>query len=454
MKRLIGMCLILLTALSAQAQGNAQLPAFPGAEGGGKYTTGGRGGKVLYVTNLSDDGKKGSFRWAATRKGPRTVVFAVSGNIELTRKLSIKYDSLTIAGETAPGDGVCIKGYPVKLDCNNVIIRYLRFRMGDESGLASDAFEGQFCKNIIIDHCSISWSTDENASFYGNENFTMQWCMITESLNNSVHGKGAHGYGAIWGGKNATYHHNLLANNNSRNPRLDHPGIYKEVENINDHRGTVEISNNVIFNWHDHTIYGGEAGRFNIRNNYFKAGPDSKRKETLLMAYGKGDKLGKFYLNGNVMENNKPLTDNNAIGTRGEDEDDDVTTALIAAPHTDITPFELESAENAFEKVLASAGASLHRDATDLRIVNEVKSGIPTYKGSKSAYAGIIDSQNDCGGWPVLKSGETPQDTDGDGIPDAWEKKHGLNPEDGTDAVKIAPSGYTWIEEYCHSLVM
>ena len=168
-KIILGLFFLLLASIIATAQ-DSPLTAFPGAEGGGKYTSGGRGGKVLYVTNLSDDGKKGSFRWAVTRKGPRTVVFAVSGNIELTRKLSIKYDSLTIAGQTAPGDGICIKGFPVKIDCDNVIVRYLRFRMGDISGTAADAFEGQFRKNIIIDHCSVSWSTDENASFYGNEN--------------------------------------------------------------------------------------------------------------------------------------------------------------------------------------------------------------------------------------------------------------------------------------------
>lgn len=450
--KILNICLLLLFALGVRAQSKSPI-AFPGAEGGGKYTTGGRGGKVLYVTNLSDDGKKGSFRWAVTRKGPRTVVFAVSGNIELTRKLSIKYDSLTIAGETAPGDGVCIKGFPVKIDCDNVIVRYLRFRMGDTSGVAADAFEGQFRKNIIIDHCSVSWSTDENASFYGNEDFTMQWCIISESLNNSVHGKGIHGYGAIWGGKNATYHHNLIANNNSRNPRLDHPGIYKEVEDIDKHRGSVEISNNVIYNWHDHTIYGGESGRFNIRNNYYKPGKDSKRKEIVLMVYGEGDKMGRFYLNGNVIVGNDKVSADNLSGTRGEDEDDDVSKAFIAAPHADMTPFALESAQEAYKSVLAHAGASLHRDAVDTRIVKETEDGKATYSGSKSALAGIIDSQTDCGGWPELKSAVAPQDSDNDGMPDAWEKANKLNPDDATDAVMTAPSGYTWIEEYCHSLV-
>jgi hypothetical protein len=452
MMKILNICLLLLFALGVRAQSESPI-AFPGAEGGGKYTTGGRGGKVLYVTNLSDDGKKGSFRWAVTRKGPRTVVFAVSGNIELTRKLSIKYDSLTIAGETAPGDGVCIKGFPVKIDCDNVIVRYLRFRMGDTSGVAADAFEGQFRKNIIIDHCSVSWSTDENASFYGNEDFTMQWCIISESLNNSVHGKGIHGYGAIWGGKNATYHHNLIANNNSRNPRLDHPGIYKEVEDIDKHRGSVEISNNVIYNWHDHTIYGGESGRFNIRNNYYKPGKDSKRKEIVLMVYGEGDKMGRFYLNGNVIVGNDKVSADNLSGTRGEDEGDDVSKAFIAAPHADMTPFALESAQEAYKSVLAHAGASLHRDAVDTRIVKETEDGKATYSGSKSALAGIIDSQTDCGGWPELKSAVAPQDSDNDGMPDAWEKANKLNPDDATDAVMTAPSGYTWIEEYCHSLV-
>lgn len=451
MKRLAFLLMGIMLAVASKAQTDS-LPAFPGAEGGGMYTTGGRGGKVLYVTNLSDDGKKGSFRWAVTRHYPRIVVFAVSGTIELQKKLSIKTDSLTIAGQTAPGAGICIKGYPVKIDADNVIVRYMRFRMGDETMQEADAFEGQFRKNIIIDHCTVSWGTDEQASFYGNENFTFQWSMVVESLNNSVHAKGEHGYGCIWGGKNATFHHNLIANNNSRNPRFDHPGIYKEVANIADHRGNVDFVNNVIYNWYNHASYGGEEGCFNVVNNYYKAGPASKRAQTILQPYAtKKADCGKFYVSGNVLHGNDAVKADNMKGI-------DMGECVGQNPIAD-KPFEMkgtlsvQSAEDAFVSVVAKAGASLVRDAVDARIAADVLAGTGTITGSVSKRPGIIDTQADAGGWPELAKGEAPVDTDLDGIPDEWEKAHGLNPADKNDASCIAPSGYTWVEEYINSLV-
>lgn len=413
--------------------------AFPGAEGFGKYTTGGRGGSVLVVTNLNDDGP-GSLREAIRKKGPRIIVFAVSGYIDLKSPLFINNPDVTIAGQTAPGDGITLRHYPLKVSTENVIIRYLRFRLGDVSKIEEDAISGIRQKNIIIDHCSVSWATDECASFYGNENFTMQWCIISESLNSSVHSKGDHGYGGIWGGRKATFHHNLIAHHNSRLPRFSGSA---SVPNAPDE--LVDFRNNVIYNWMNNNTYGGEKGRYNVVNNYYKPGPSTKssRKARIL---DPSVPYGKFFVAGNVLEGFENITRNNKLGITNNAAD-----SALVSKSFEVERINEHSARQAFELVLLGAGASLVRDAVDLRIVEEVKNGTASFGKNKD---GIIDSQNDVGGWPELKTVPAPTDSDNDGMPDDWEQKNRLNPNDASDAARYTLSKtYTNIEVYINGLV-
>ena len=443
--------------------------AFPGAEGGGMYVTGGRGGKVIHVTNLNDSGA-GSLRAAINEKGARTIVFDVAGIIELQSRIQVKEGNLTIAGQTAPGGGICLKNYTVNIDADNVIIRFVHFRLGDEgpnAGDSEDCIWGRYRQGIILDHCSMSWSIDECASFYGNEFFTLQWCILTESMNDSAHSKGAHGYGGIWGGKDASFHHNLLANHHSRNPRIDHPEIYPKSNGAFDwsRRGNVDLRNLVIYNWGDNSSYGGEGGHFNFVNCYYKPGPDSKDRYYFVDAYSvySSSKVNygypSLYLSGNIHAGHDDISENNTVHGVYFHEAGSYTLpsdySFAATPHAVATAsgsafVTTHTAEKALELVLAYGGDVLHRDSVDDRAV----------EGVKKNTGKIIDTPVEVGGWPAYTATADElaktADTDGDGLPDWFEDKAGLDKASAADgaAKTLDKNGrYTNLEMYLHYLV-
>lgn len=451
----------------------SKTPAFPGADGAGKYVTGGAGGAVYTVTSLADDDSEGTFRWAISKKGPRTIVFAVSGIIELQKPLRISNGDVTIAGQTAPGEGICLKNYTFGIQADNVIVRFIRSRMGvDVKQKGDDAMNGfKNHQNIMIDHCSMSWSTDECATFYNNRNFTLQWCLISESLANSVHEKGAHGYGGIWGGQRATFHHNLLAHHTNRTPRLCGSRYTGKPE-----EEKVDLFNNVIYNYGSDGAYAGEGGSYNFLNNYYKPGPFTATKgshKRLFTAYaddGKNNNVagthGVFHFNGNYMDPTcTNLTDKQkeAINKVNRDNSYGVIIKNDFVPEKELLvgkPFEiaerssLQPAKKAYKDVLQFAGASYRRDAIDQRIAEETRKGTYTHEGSHGSTLGMIDQPSDVGGWPAYKTESALVDTDGDGIPDEWETANGLQSNDSSDGsqYRLSPE-YTNLEVYLNGLV-
>lgn len=450
------------TATDKPVQVREDAYAFPGAEGFGRKATGGRGGKVIFVTNLNDAGE-GSFRAAIAASGPRYILFKVSGNIALNSAISIKNGDLTIAGQTAPGDGITIKNFPVTIDADNVIVRFLRFRLGDEMQQEADAFGGRFHKNIIVDHCSMSWSTDECVSFYANENFSLQWCIISESLRNSIHDKGAHGYGGIWGGKNASFHHNLLAHHDSRNPRLgEEAGKAFALTDL------VDLRNNVIYNWGNNSAYGGEAMNVNLVNCYYKPGPVTAKTERILSIDKNKiagtevyDLWGKFFIDGNFVEGSTRATaDNWTYGvynqfhsSYGIVPDAEKASMKLSVPLSINNNVTTHSAQDAYLRVLNYSGASLKRDAVDVRVVDNVRNKTFSAQGSKGSVNGIIDSQADVGGWPQLSSLPYPMDASNDGIPDDWQRGKKLDPVKMQANGRELSSAYDNLEVYINSLV-
>lgn len=469
--------------LSMAALAWAQIPAFPGAEGFGMNTVGGRGGNVYKVTNLKDDGSEGSLRHALSQPGPRTIVFDVSGTIMLERPLLVP-DSTTLAGQTAPGDGICIAGYPVKLGSEN-IVRYLRFRLGSDNVTAAhadnfDALGAMESKNLIVDHCSVSWSIDECCSILGNHNSTLQWSIVSQSLVNAGHTKGNHGYGGNWGGSGASFHHNLLAHHTSRSPRLG-PRHTTQLDE------RMDMRNNVMYNWGGNGCYGGEGMTVNIVNNYYKPGPGSPKgtRGERIAAIGIRTKeycdnqpryrpalhkWGQLFVEGNVNPAHPRVTaDNwtygiyNQIDTTYKATDgtwnDSIRQSIHLSRPMPYPATTTHSAEKAYEKVLNYAGASLHRDILDSIMVNDTREGLATFN-SEGLSAGFINTPYDClptmGGLPVfpqLRSAAPAPDSDGDGMPDAWEKSKGLNPKDAADRNKLDASGYTMLEVYLAELV-
>jgi pectate lyase len=439
----------------------SQQLAFPGAEGYGKYVKGGRGGDVYEVTNLNDSGE-GSLRAAVEASGPRTVIFRISGTIELESPLSIKNPYITIAGQTTPGDGICIKKNPVNIDADHVIIRYIRVRLGDESGGDYDAVSSRYTKHIILDHISASWSVDETMSIYHCDSITVQWCIISESMSKSNHVKGSHGFGAIWGSNYGTYHHNLLAHHTSRNPRMASGSGYTDYRN------------NVIYNWGYQSCYGGEKlqkgkpefdfSTFNMVANYYKPGPATQPGEVSYRiaspSFRTETDYGKWYIADNVVEGNDDVSADNWNG--GVQTKISFEKIKLDKPWPSML-INQQTALKAYHSVLENAGAILpKRDAVDSRIIEETHGCFATYEGvsykkenrvaDPSKICGIIDTQKDVGSWPILKSVPAPKDSDHDGMSDDFEYANNLNKDDPNDRNIIASDGYTMLEKYLNSI--
>lgn len=475
----------MLLCLASITAAQDRTPAFPGAEGFGRYTTGGRGGNVYHVTSLADDGTEGTLRWALGKSGAKTIVFDVSGTIHLQSALNISIGNVTIAGQTAPGDGICVADYPVAIKANNVIVRYMRFRLGNNNVLVNgadgwDAFGGFDQQDWMIDHCSVSWSIDECLSVLGNKNTTVQWCLVAQSLVNSGHSKGAHGYGGNWGGSGASFHHNLIAHHGSRTPRLG-PRPTTQLDE------RMDMRNNVIYNFGGNGCYGGEGMKVNIVNNYYKPGPGTPTDKKGYRIAGIGIRTnsyvetypdyapalhlwGKYYVAGNY--NSKYSNVNNDNWTYGIINQVDANSCdgtFTAETKDSIKLSEpigfllttTHSAEDAYERVLDFAGACLNRDSFDALMVSDTRNGTATYTG-EGLSKGFVNSQDDnkpadaddsWSAWPILNSKDAPKDTDGDGMPDEWELANALDATDPNDGKTIGADGYSNLENYLNSLV-
>jgi pectate lyase len=439
------MLLSLLLATAAAAQAPREVPAFPGAEGAGRLATGGRGGRVLRVANLDDSGP-GSLRAAVEAKGPRTIIFDIGGTIQLKKPLVVRNGQVTIAGQTAPGGGITLRDRHFEVAADDVVVRFIRSRLGDEGGIESDAFTISRGRRIIVDHVSASWSVDETLSSGSNyktpendlRDVTVQWSIISESMRKSVHAKGEHGYGSLLrGGRGArmSFHHNLWAHHMARMPR---PGNYLTPQT--DPEGAFyDIRSNVFYNWGgSYAGYNADSGekashaQYNFIGNAYKTGPDTKK----LIAFDERNPIARAWFAGNSMNGAIPADPWSLVSGQTS------PSYRLAAP-IPMPPVTTDPAPVAFERVLESAGASVVRDAVDERVVASVRSG--TGK--------VIDSQKDVGGWPELAAGPPWKDSDGDGMPDDWERRQRLDPRSAADGnADRDGDGFTELEEWLNAI--
>jgi hypothetical protein len=476
-----------VTTATVRVKEAQKVLAFPTAEGFGKFATGGRGGKVVKVTKLTDDGSEGTLRWAFQqyKDEPITIVFEVSGQIELASEVRVNRANWTLAGQTAPGEGIAVTRNKVNLGgSQNFIVRNVRFRIGQKN-LAGDiqaenALGAENCANFIFDHCSFGWSVEENMNTADSHFLTVQYSIVHEGLYNAGHSKGARGYGSQWGGSPATYHHNLLAHNNSRSARLN--GARGE-----DYVVFMEYVNNVNYNYGKRGgCYGGEntaeiseynglnsAHECNFMNNYYKPGPNSDNSKVTFVSssYARSGATSwapaKWYVNGNVAEGIASATADNWTAVEVETYkladirvDERIVTQTpwyryTVSPVGTYVPeqymlYNIESAEEAYKSVVAKAG-TVNRDAVERRVAEEAANGTTHYQGSLAA--GIIDTESEAEGFFAYDTNYTvPTDTDGDGMPDAWETAHGLNPAEADNNLLNA-DGYTALEVYLNSLM-
>ena len=494
--RQLTLSFLLAAATMAMAEDTPRL-AFPTAEGYGRYATGGRGGKTYVVTTLEDcpenNLKKGTFRWAVKQPGKKIVTFSVCGTIYLTSALDLNCGDITILGQTAPGDGICLADYPVTISCENAIIRYMRFRLGQRQVEyhEGDGFGINAANNFIIDHCSVSWSIDECLSISAATNGTIQWCIVSQALNDAGHSKGAHGYGGNWGGTNVSFHHNLIAQCTSRVPRLggDTSPLTSDY---------CDLRNNVFYNWGGNGCYGAEAIDVNFVGNYYKPGPSTEQRPANVQkricapnirtnSYIKTypafahdlHRWGHFYTEGNFNpEHDDMNNDNWTVGIQNQVDasgQDGTWTSVTKDTIRLREPREFvhvttHTAEEAYDKVLELAGASLYRDCVDEMIVAQVLERWGNYaSGSNGARYGQIDKQTDNvyngqltsqqvenGAWPILTTHSVGfTDSDGDGIDDSMEDLWGLDSSDPTDGGTLWKgsatskyAGYSYVEIY------